>query len=151
MKILFVCTGNTCRSLVAELYLKNYIEQFRLNGIEVNSCGISASPFFRVPDIIKKILKKDNIEVRGHVATSVNEQLVNNADIILVMEKLHQSVLLSRYPWIKSKIYLLKEYIGDYNNGTEISDPIGQTEEMYEHCAEMIKECIKKLVNKLKL
>lgn len=150
MNILFVCTGNTCRSFLAEVYTKTFAREMGLNGIEVYSCGTGASSIYQVPDIIKEILKEDNIELPEHISTLVNMDLVKKADIILVMDKLHLLILENLFPSVKNKIFLLKQYIASENHDYEINDPIGQSDDVYRQCAVVIKECIKKLIKKIK-
>jgi protein-tyrosine-phosphatase len=150
MKILFICTGNTCRSLMAEAYAKKLINERGLTGIEVSSCGTYASPKYPIPETVSSLLNDEGIDVSSHVSTPVTKELVERSDLIFVMEKLHLSDIVSLYPSIKDKIHLLKKYAGvDSEPSGEIQDPIGQPEQTYRLCLDEIKRCLKKIFEKL--
>jgi len=148
MKILFVCTGNTCRSVLAEGYIRKFCKESNVDWIEVKSCGTGAMPTYKIPVIVLHLLKAEGIDVSSHVPTPINSLLVNSSDLILVMENTHRQEILRRYPECDSKVFLLKEFAGEKEK-PEIYDPIGQPEEVYIERAKEIKEYVKKVFNKL--
>ncbi|MFN3966321.1 MAG: low molecular weight protein arginine phosphatase [Endomicrobiia bacterium] len=148
MKILFVCTGNTCRSVLAEGYMKKFCKDENIDWIEVKSCGTAAMPTYKVPVVVLSLLKDEGIDVSSHIPTPINKFLVDGSDIILVMETVHKQEIMRRYPECDSRLFLLKEFVGEKEN-LDIFDPIGQPEEVYIERAEEIKENVKKAFEKI--
>ncbi|MDI6703132.1 MAG: low molecular weight protein arginine phosphatase [bacterium] len=146
--ILFVCTGNTCRSVIAENMLKRWLNGCQLR-LEVRSAGISVTPQTPVPHYILELLKKEGISEIYHKTTPLTEEQIKEASLILVMESFHKQRILDLFPETKDKVYLLKEYVGEKEN-LDILDPFGGLEEGYETCFSQIKGCITKLVEILK-
>lgn len=130
MNILFVCTGNTCRSAMAEGLMKKAIAERGLADVSAASCGTGASVFFRVPPLVLQLMREAGADIVGHRSTQVDQTLVDRADLILVMENAHKEYIALCFPQSRNKMYLLKEYV-HAGGDTEITDPIGGSEEMY--------------------
>ncbi|MFQ3675444.1 MAG: hypothetical protein SNJ64_02750 [Endomicrobiia bacterium] len=151
MKITFVCSGNVFRSVFAEGYLKKLVEEKKICGIEVFSCGIIAETNFKIPKVLYKIFKMYNIKQKKldeHIPTKVTETILQNSDIILIMDKIHLEFIKTNFNTFLYKTFLLKEYVGILSQ-QEIYDPIGQEEIVYIQSAEEIKNCIEILAKKL--
>lgn len=148
MNILFVCTGNTCRSVIAEFLLK-HLSSAHCIKFDVKSAGVHAASGIPIAKIAKDYLMKEGITPpEGGFSKSVNKDLIDWADIILTMEKSHKEELLLRFPEVKDKITLLSEYVG--KGEYEILDPLGASWEAYEKVTSDIKELILALLKKLK-
>lgn len=104
MNILFVCTGNTCRSPMAAALLKEKIPQ-----LNIQSAGIFASHHNRVNKHAIEVLRKRNITL-NHETQPVTEQLLHWADLILTMTTQHKQSLIVQYPNFQEKYFTLKEY-----------------------------------------
>ena len=148
MTILFVCTGNTCRSLMAEGYANKMASDLGLKEVSACSCGTYASFEFPTPKIVLELLKNEGVDASSHVSTPATKETIEKADLILVMEKSHLSDIVSLYPSAKTKTFLLKDFAG-VNSGGEIRDPIGKPDREYKSCMEEIKECERKVFKKL--
>jgi protein-tyrosine-phosphatase len=145
MNIVFVCTGNTCRSVLAEGFMKALAAG---GSVEVSSCGTGASPFFRVPLVVLGLLQREGVDLSGHSSTQIDADIVSGADYIFAMEKMHVDYITGRYPGAKGKTHLLRRFAG-MNGGPEIQDPIGQPDEVYLKSALEIKECVTRVYEKV--
>jgi protein-tyrosine-phosphatase len=144
--ILFVCTGNTCRSPLAEGFLKKILREHSLAGMEICSAGLVALPGSSASSHAVKVALESSVSLDEHKARLVNGELITKADLIIVMEPGHRQQLLDRYPHTSDKIYLLRHFARYGSRERGIPDPYGLNLEGYRFCFEDIKECVESLL-----
>lgn len=147
MRILFVCTGNTCRSPMAEKILRKMAEEQELD-IEIRSAGTYAFSGSPASVNATRVLAGRGIH-EPHEARMVSPELVEWATLILTMTRSHKGALLQAYPEMAEKIYTLKEYTQPDSLSGDIGDPFGGSLEVYERCAREIRESLEELIRNL--
>ncbi|RSL29659.1 low molecular weight protein arginine phosphatase [Salibacterium salarium] len=141
--ILFVCTGNTCRSPLAEALLQAKGDE----NIEVQSAGVSARPGMLASKETVAVLKEREIPLR-HASRPLNKERMDWADIILTMTKSHHELAVQQFPEAADKIFTIKEFAVDSSD--DIVDPIGGTMETYRKTAEELDNLMDAVLEKLK-
>ena len=142
MNILFVCSGNTCRSAMAAAIMDKIVQERDLN-IRIESAGVFAYDGESASENAVEALKKYDIDLSYHRSKSVTEDLINQCDLILTMTAAHKQALA---PFALDKVFTLCEYVGAAG---DISDPYGGGLETYEKTAEELYELLKRLADKL--
>lgn len=151
--ILVVCTGNSCRSVMAEGLFKKYLKEAGKGDIEVRSAGIMAPDGARPTDETIKVMKDEGVDVSGYRAKSITADLIHKSDLILAMEGIHRAFIVGTDPMAEDKVHLLKKYGADdkrkYPEGDGIPDPVGRPMDFYKLSFETIKEEVKRIVGLL--
>lgn len=125
MNIYFICTGNTCRSPMAEALFKSHNKE----GMHVRSAGIYAMDGGDISENAKHVIRDLGIDYR-HLSRQVSNEDVEWADIILTMTSAHKQLVMQSYPAVANKIFTFKEYVRPYG-ALDVSDPFGGDVYMY--------------------
>ena len=149
-KVMFVCTGNICRSAMAHRMLEKKIEEEKLD-LKAYSCGIYAENGDTSTYNAIEVMEEYGVNLKKHRAINIKDSNIEEMDIILCMTISHKISILQMYPKLKEKVFTLKEYVGMDNNGKDkdISDPWMCSLSVYRNCASQIEECLNKLTEKI--
>ncbi|AZR74915.1 hypothetical protein BBF96_11765 [Anoxybacter fermentans] len=118
----------------------------------VRSAGVAAIENDPAADQAIEVLGDKGITaIQKHKATPINEELVQDADLILTMTQAHKKMLLDLYPDAKEKVFTLKEYTirPEEESNLDIADPFGQPVEVYQKCAGELEIYLKRLLEQL--
>lgn len=138
--ILFVCSGNTCRSPMAKGILEKKLEN---KNVTVFSAGTIAQPGILPSDFALITAQKYGADISHHLSSPLTKELIIDADLILVMSTKHKDRVIELVPKAKSKTFLLKEYASGLPE--EIEDPVGQPLEVFEKVASEVNENLEKI------
>ena len=142
--ILFVCTGNSCRSVMAEGFFKKLIEG-QADDFQVGSAGIAAIDGYGASAQTVRVMKDLGIDVSGHKSQLLTGAMVRLADKIFVMEGMHREAILQNWPEASEKVHLLTEYSAkakQRGHNIDIPDPIQMSEHFYKNVLSVIQDCV---------
>jgi len=129
--IMFVCSGNTCRSPMAAGALQVLLEKKRLGKFDVISSGTGAASDFPATEFAVEASKIWNCDLSEHRSQPVTEELIERADLILAMTPQHIRELMRIKPTAKEKYFLLKNFPDPSPDGDSVDDPIGMPLDYY--------------------
>jgi protein-tyrosine-phosphatase len=147
-KILVVCTGNACRSPMAEGYLRAVLKQEE--GFEVMSAGTGAADGFKPTQEAVDVMKEDSVDISFLITKAISKSFVDAADLILVMAEKHKKFILEYFPESKEKVFLYKQYARIDDGSKDIADPIGQPIQVYRKIRDEIKNATNNIVKRVK-
>ncbi|ANU14033.1 Low molecular weight protein tyrosine phosphatase [Planococcus halocryophilus Or1] len=141
MRILFVCTGNTCRSPMAEAI----VTAKNLKEIEARSAGIFAGEA-PLSENAQSVLNQQQISF-SHTSKPLDMEDLEWAELVLTMTNSHKMAILQAYPETAAKLFTLKEFAADSTE--DVSDPYGGPIALYEKTFQELKLLIDKLIMKI--
>lgn len=144
-RILFVCTGNICRSAMAEHLLRHLAAERGLD-LETASAGIAAEPYYEVPEAAKRQLAAAGVPPFRHKARLATRDVLRWADSILVMTAAHHDHVIELYPEFSSRTRLFREAAGF--GELDVEDPMGRPDEDFARCFAVIRESLDALLSK---
>ena len=145
MRLLFVCTGNTCRSPLAEVIARRYLTDRGASGVSVGSAGTGAWPDAPASDGSLLVALEHGLDLASHRARSLTADLVREADLVLTMGASHRERVDALGGTGRS--WLLTEYAGAGNGG--ISDPFGGDLTVYRATYEELDRVVRGAIDRI--
>lgn len=147
MKILFVCTANICRSVMAEGIFKKLLStHIGMHAIHVSSAGVDALEGLTPDRNTHEICNKQGVHIVPHRARQLTKAMLKETDLILCMAKIHKQSILNAFPKVSKNIFLLKEYLREHPvDVISIKDPTGKSIKHYEICFKEIEKEVRRI------
>jgi len=151
MIVVLVCTGNTCRSPMAEVMMRKMAAEklgcpaaeLDQHGVVITSAGIAAAAGCDASSEAVEVMKEKGLDLAKHESQPLTEKLVRHADVIFTMTSGHCRAILRRWPEVSSRIHTLRP------DGGDIHDPIGGSTVLYHQCAEQIEDALRQRIEEL--
>jgi protein-tyrosine-phosphatase len=146
MNLLFVCSGNTCRSPMAEALARKIAQRRGIENLNITSAGTNAWDNIPATDEALLVGMERDIDLTGHRARKLTPAIVSEADLIFVMTPGHLEQV--KQLGGRGKVHVIDEYTsGIANQG--IADPYGGDLEAYRHTADVLEQELEKLFDRL--
>ena len=142
-KLIFVCTGNTCRSPMAEGPLKHLLGPEC--GWEISSAGVCAGNGFPASSNSVAAMREKGIDIAGHRSTHLSIEQIETADLLVTMTRGHRDAIVAIAPECAGKVFLLKSF-GIAQSPTDIYDPVGEALEVYRRVRDEIDAALPDLI-----
>lgn len=147
-KVLFVCTGNICRSPMAEALLRHQMAQEGLDDWEVASAGTWTMDGVPASRYAIEVMARRDLDLSLHRSREVNRRLLEEADLVLVMTNSQREALIQEFLDQRDKIFMLSEMKNGHRY--DIDDPYGGPLEEYEACLEALADLIEGGVERIR-
>jgi protein-tyrosine-phosphatase len=142
-KLIFVCTGNTCRSPMAEGLMRAMLPEDC--GWEVSSAGVCAAEGWPVSGHSVEALREKGIDISGLTSRTLTPELIDDADLLVTMTEGHRQAILAAVPQSGGKVFLLKSF-GVAQCAADIADPVGGSLDVYRRVRDEIDAALPDLI-----
>lgn len=150
--ILFVCTGNSCRSPMAAGLMNAKLSPELKDKVMVRSAGTLGLVGNPATNFAVMAAKEKGVDISQHRSQGLNPYLVKESDIIFVMAPEHKAFIEKEYPEVRENVFLLRSFGRNLaeKNPDSIEDPIGGNLEVYQKCCEIIDSELDRIMPRLK-
>lgn len=144
-KILLVCSGNTCRSPMAQAMLQQMLRNTHNKEITVKSAGLYTSDGLPASEAARLVMEEMGLDLSGHTSQKVNEALMAETELVLTMTEEQRQNLAAAFPQKRQQIFTLGEFSGQ--PGGDIDDPYGMDLEKYRKVSQELEEILIRVLN----
>ncbi len=138
-QIVFVCTGNICRSPTAEGILLHKCHEMGRDDMIVSSMGSHGLTDWAATDYAQAVCQENGIDISSHRARPLIGEELQNPDLILCMEPFQRQFVQTFFPWLRDKVFLLGIWPKKRNRKGSIQDPMGGSLEEYQRIFSIIQ------------
>ena len=145
--LLFVCTGNTCRSPMAAAAARAELERRGWSHVEVRSAGVAAAAAAPASESAVTVMAEQGIDLSGHRSQHVTTELLDWADLVLAMSPAH--VLALRDLGVGDKLSLVTDFLPGGEAGQAVEDPYGGPVDAYRETSVTLARAVSALLDRL--
>lgn len=150
-RVLMVCSGNTCRSPLAELALRAVLPAELAEWLDVASCGTGAADGLPASDGARRLARAEGLSLEEHRSRRLSRPLIDEANLVLAMEPAHLDAVLHLDPSRAADVHLLTAYAAGASarEGAPIPDPFGGGLERYRSVYRQIRDAVQAALPRL--
>lgn len=147
--IIFVCTGNICRSPMAEGILRHRWTVAGVKDRTVSSMGVQGLDAAPATELARQVCAENGVDISGHLSRSLNGEELQTADLVLCMEPGHVSFINTFYPWHSDRVALLGAWPGKPKRKSAVQDPMGGSLALYRKIFNIVDTHIDRILPQL--